>query len=457
MSTSSPPASPEAEASVIGAMLATPRIVAEVAGTLLEPGHFYREGMGVLYAEILERHYADETIDALTIGTLCAKRLGVSEKDAIGKLRALGGASARQAVTHARLIKRAFDYRALLTLTYEIQADVHVEESSPEELAGLLAQRATQIATSTLRAHELVDFEQLGRNYINHLRTLRAARAAGLEVGLKFGLKFMDDWTRGLRPGYVYFLAGEPGAGKSGVAWVLAVRSAERQLEKPEDKRIATLVLSLEMTEQISSTRVAQQLSGIDGGKLQDGDVDDAGLAAVIAAWKPRRKMPLYFNFSSAVRASQLRALVAEGIRRHGVGLVVIDHMRYFHMDDQRGFRSPADEDEVKAEFLHEQIAKELGVAVICLAHTTKGIEATDDRRPRLSHLRGGGMVAAHADFVTFLYRPYMHASQQQIDDGKVKRTDAELIYAKNRHQLEGTAYLHFDPSTMTVRDSWPT
>lgn len=438
-------------------MLATPRIVAEVAGTLLEPGHFHRESMKILYAEILERHYADEPIDALTIGTVCAKRLGLSEQDAIGKLRAMAGTSAREAVAHARLVKRAFDYRSLLTLTYEIQADIVREVRSPEEAAGILAQRATQIATSTLRAHELVDFEQLGRNYVRHLRTLQAARAAGLEVGLKFGLRFLDDWTRGLRPGYVFFLAGEPGSGKSGVAWVLAVRSAERQLEKPEDKRIGTLVLSLEMTEEVSSTRVAQQLSGLDGGKLQDGDVDDVELAKVIAAWRPRRKIPLYFNFSSAVRASQMRALVAEAIRRHGIGLVVIDHMRYFHMDDQSGFRSPADEDEVKAEFLHESIAKDLSVAVVCLAHTTKAIDTTDDRRPRLSHLRGGGMVAAHADFVAFLYRPYMHATQQQIEDGKVKRTDAELIYAKNRHQMEGTAYLHFDPSTMMVRDSWPT
>ena len=444
---------------MVGAMLARPKVVGEVVGTLLEPAHFHLPAFRSLYEAVTSAYYAEEPIDPLTIGELCAKRLSLcwrcDEREAVEKVKTLAATATGngEVVAHARLVKRDFDYRELLALAQGVVTEVGEEDRSPEELAGVLAQRATQIATSSLLTHELVGFEQLGRNYIQHLRELRAMRAAGMDVGVRFGWDFMDAWTRGLRPAYVYFLAGEQGAGKSGLAWCLSIRFAERQAKKPADRQIGTLVLSLEMTEEVSSTRVAQHISGLDGGDLQEGAIDEDQLAEVIEAWRPRRKLPLWFNFSPAVRASQLRALIAEAIRRHNVGFVLIDHMRYFHMDDRRGYRSAADEDEAKAEFLHEQIAKDLGVAVMVLAHTTKGIDDSDDRRPRLTHLRGGGMVSAHADFVAFLYQPYKHATQKQIDDGKVVRTDAELIYAKNRHQMEGTARLFFDPSTMTVTD----
>ena len=87
-----------------------------------------------------------------------------------------------------------------------------------------------------------------------------------------------------------------------------------------------------------------------------------------------------------------MRALIIEAIRPHNVGLVVIDHMRYFDMD--RRYQRVEEEDEAKAKFLKQDIATQLNVAVMVLAHTTKAIEQREDCRPRLSDLRGGGIVA---------------------------------------------------------------
>jgi replicative DNA helicase len=150
------------------------------------------------------------------------------------------------------------------------------------------------------------------------------------------------------------------------------------------------------------------------------------------------------------MRLSQLRALCVEAIRRHNVGLVVIDHWKYLSTD--RTFRNPNDEDEEKARFLKQDLAKELNVAVVCLAHTTKGADQREDRRPRMNDLRGSGFVAAHADFISFVHRPFKHASPADVEDGRVKRTDAEMLWEKTRHSVEGAADFYFDPSTMTVR-----
>jgi replicative DNA helicase len=452
-----PPRSPEAEASVVGQMLARPSVVGEVIGTTLQPAHFFEPALRRLFHEIVAAYYADDPIDALVIGEHAAKQLArawrCSESEAVHKVQELAAAQRipqGRAPEHALLIKRDADYRSLLDLAATAQTLVHDEQHEPDEVAALVSQTAMQIATSTLLTHEIVSFDELGVRLVRQMQREMAARAQGLELGAYFGLKFLDNHLRGLRPTELLILAGEPGAGKSAVSWVAAQRFAERQMEKPEDRRVATFVLSLEMGEEPSNVRLGQANTGIDGGRLREGKTDEDDLRAIVRAWRAKKGIPLYYNFTSTLRASQMRALIVEAIRRHNVGLVVIDHMRYFDMDGRYG--SQTEEEEAKARFLKEDIAKTLNVAVIVLAHTTKAIEGREDRRPRLSDLRGSGQVAAHADFVGFVHRPYNAASQSDKDDGLVSRTAAELIWAKARHAPDTTAPFHFDPSTMTVR-----
>jgi replicative DNA helicase len=451
-----PPHSVDVEESVVGQLLARPRIVGDVIGTLLEPAHFFVPAMAALYAALVGAYYDDDQIDALTIAERCSKTLsrswGCEEPIAVARVRALAdrAATAPEAVSHARLVKRDADYRALLTLADDIRGQVLAETAAPDELASVASQTAMQIATSTLRTHELVSFEELGRRFIAEQRRVMAARGRGQDIGVFFGLSFLDDWLRGLRPSELWFLAGEPGAGKSAVAWKAAERFAERQSRFAKERRIGTLVLSLEMPDISSASRYAQSMTGIDGGKLREGRTDDADLQAITAQWRQLRDLPLIHNFSSNMRMSQVRALTVEAIRRYNTGLVVIDHWKY--IDTDREYRSANDEDEAKARFLKQDLAKQLNVAVVCLAHTTKGADMRDDRRPRMGDLRGSGYVAAHADFISFVFRPYKSATAREKETGAVIRTDAEMLWEKTRHAAEGTAEFFFDASTMHIK-----
>lgn len=446
------PYSKDAEGSVVAQMLRNPKIVGQVVGALLEPQHFHVPAYRRLYHEVVSNYYADEPTDPLTVGEACAKDLArmwrVDEAEAVANVQVL---SKRQyqgdAVSHAKIVKRDADYRALLILADTIRQGVDSEQEGPDDIAGMAAQTAMQIATNSLHTHEIISFADLGREFVRNQRVLMAARKQGVELGAYFGLSFLDSFLRGLRPTELMFLAGEPGAGKSAVAWKAVQLFAERQMRKAPEHRVGTLVLSLEMGIEPSNVRVAGSISGVDGGKMREGRTTDDDLAKIVSEWTKRKDIPLYFNFTSQLKVSQARALIVEAIRRHNVGLIVVDHFKYV-LSDQR-HQNPLEEDEEKARFLKEAIAKELNVAVICLAHTTK--LSSEDGRPRLKDLRGSYMVAAHADFVGFVYRPYEYAKQDDIDAGKVKRTDAELIWDKNRHGLEGTARFFFDPSTMNV------
>jgi replicative DNA helicase len=326
---------------------------------------------------------------------------------------------------------------------------------TPQEAGADISHQAMMVATSTLLTTDILSFGDLGRRYVQTAEAERAARAAGKELGAHFGLKFIDQWTRGVRPSEFWIIGGEPGTGKSAVSWAAAMKFAERQAVNPMNEQVGTLVLSLEMGEGDSEMRIAQSISKVDGGKLREARQTDEDMRRIITEWGRRKDLPIWFNFSSTIRASQLRAIVVEAIRRHNCGLVVIDHFRYFDMD-HRTRDNPVVEDEEKARFLKEDIAKDLNVAVVCLAHTTKGVEMQADRRPTLSNLRGSGQVAAHADFVSFVYRPYMYASEQAKDMGEVFDTDAEMIFRKNRHGVDGISRFTFEPHTMTVKDPDP-
>lgn len=451
-----PPHSAEAEESVVGQLLARPKIVGEVVGTLLEPAHFFVPAMRALYAAVVGAYYDDAPIDALTIAELSAKTLsrswGCTEDVAVSRVRDMAAgrkASASEAVSHALLVKRDADYRSLLKLSDEIRQQVHAEAGAPDELASVASQTAMQIATSTLLHHEIVSFEEMGRNFIKEQRLIMAAHARGQDIGVFFGMPFLDDWVRGLRPAELWFLAGEPGAGKSAVSFKAAERFAERQSRQPKDRQIGTLVLSLEMPEESSASRYAQSMTGIDGGRLREGRTDETDMKFITDEWRRRKGLPLYHNFSSNMRMSQLRALTVEAIRRHNTGLVLIDHWKY--IDTDRQYRNSNDEDEAKARFLKQDLAKQLNVAVVCLAHTTKGADMRDDRRPRMGDLRGSGYVAAHADFISFVYRPYKNATAREKESGEVTRTDAEMLWEKTRHSAEGTAEFFFDPSVMSI------
>lgn len=451
------PHSPEAERAVLGRIMAQGnRLAGQVVGSLLEPTHFYSPANRLVYEAIYEAYYSDDPMDALTIGQLQAKKLAAlwdcSEDEAVGRVRdmAEGQTFTGQVSDHARIIKRASDYRLLLGVAKSIEESVSEQEQSPEEIGGVASQRAMRIATNTLLSHDLTNFGDLGREFVREAAQIMDARQRGYELGAYFDMRFIDDYLHGLQPTELWVFAGDPGAGKTAVSWASAMNFARRQMRQPEDRRIGTLVLSLEMGPLPSKMRVAQTLTGVDSGRMRDGTMSDADLQKITNAWGRERDLPLYFNFTSTMKASQMRALISESIRRYNVGLVVIDHFRHFRMDNR--YDRQVQEDEDKVLFLKESIAKDLNVAVICLAHTTKFSEQNLNRRPTLSNLRGSGQIAATADFVSFMFRPFDHASEEEKSDGLVRETDAEMIWTKNRFGLDATAEFFFEPARMVIK-----
>jgi len=448
------PQAPEAERSVLGQALNDTALIGTLSSLGLTGRDFYDGAGALLWDYLVETYYADEAIDPVTVGGALGPKLArawqVEPTQVVAHLQTLAAGSPvdGKATDHATVIRRQADRRKLLALAVKIKAAVEAGEVLPEEVAGQATQDAMKIATGAQTAAEVVTFADQGRALIAHVQRAQAAQRAGIQIGVRTKITAIDTFTKGIQPGELVMSAGEAGVGKSGVWWRAGLNFAELQAERPDDKHIGTLVLSMEMGKVPSGMRVAQMIAQTDTAKVRSGEISDYEMNRLITAWRKRKDLPLYFNFLQYPRASQIRAVVAEAIRRHNVGFVILDHFKTFRLDER--LKSSVEEDEEKVIFLKYQLALEMDVAVVCLAHTRK----TEDPngRPKLADLRGSQQIVAHADFVNFLYRPYKYASQADIDNQRVLRTDAEFLWEKARFGEDGATSFYFDPATMYAK-----
>jgi replicative DNA helicase len=349
---------------------------------------------------------------------------------------------------HIEIVRRSANERRLVSLVEKTRADLKGGDLTPEDIAGRLAQEAVRIATGGIDPHDTMSFEETGQRFLVEAKQDQLAVLRGVELGVKFKIAAIDAWTRGLLPTELFIAAGEPGVGKSGVWWRAGLNFADAQSRRPKDRQVGTLILSLEMGEKPSSQRIAVMISRLGLGTLREGRASDADLAQIQKDWTSRANYPLWLSHRTGLRASGLRALISDAVLRFNVGLVIIDHFRMFSMDDPP--KNSIDHDEEKVVFLKEQIAKAMNLAVVCLAHTRK---IPDERRgrPGPADLRGSDQIRAHADFVNFLFRPGLYATEQEIDNDPTIRNQAKFIWAKNRHGNTDDSECHLDPEHMAI------
>lgn len=436
----------------MGALLRSEQARIEILAGHLQPEHFHYRPYRRAFEEIVERYYADDPIDPLAVaeavGPMAARDWRVEEREAVDKITALAKIPEADSVSlreHATIIKRHHDYRELMSVASTAVNESIEQEVDPGEIAGKLATAATRVVTGSLMHREVLSYAELGRRWTRAMQEQIAAKASGQEMGAYFGVRGLDDFIKGLRPSELMILGGPAGVGKSGLAWTMAHNFAMKQMAKPAERRVATLVLSLEMGEEQSSSRFAQMESRVEGDRLREVKISTQELRGIAQKWADHRDLPLYANHSGELRTSQIRALVVDAIRRYNVGLLIIDHFRFIKPDER--FEKSTEADDAIVSFLKGQLAKDLNLAVACLAHTVKG----DGRRPVMDDLRGSGMISAFADVITLMYWPWKYASQQKRDQGLVAREEFELIHEKVRQGPPGTGELWSDMSVMKI------
>jgi replicative DNA helicase len=272
------------------------------------------------------------------------------------------------------------------------------------------------------------------------LQVIAKASQADGRIGIRSGLTELDEILAGFKPGELIILGARPAMGKTALALTIAKHVAV-------ETKIPVLVFSLEMGAESLGMRVASMCSGISMGKLRVGSVSTSENLRLQDAAEEISGTPLLIDEAASITLPKISARAKRWRQSMGdsSGLIVIDYLTLITDSARKG----ATKTELVGEISRglKQLAREIGVPILCLSQLSRELEKRQDKRPIMSDLRDSGSIEQDADVILFLYRDEVY-NKQSPDAGT-----AELIIAKQRSGSVGTVRLTFCPQQTTFTD----
>lgn len=455
----------EAERALLGAIFSNNRLFDRVA-EFLEADHFGDEANGRVYGAIKSLIDQGRQANQITLKTFADSDEVVAQAGGQRYLSMLAMSFVTAANTgeYGKLIYDLWRRRELIALVDEVREEAF--DGSPDldigalienhlgATADLIAGKTTstlktfgEIFDEVLKEHELID--------------------KGLITGLSTGLQELDRAQGLLEAEDLVIWAGRPSMGKSALMGTAAYHIAKffaAEADRLEAKPKRVLIFSLEMSGKDNINRTVAALTGIEAPRRRRGtQLGSHAWGKLIGLTPEAHSLPITVEAAPRATLSKMRAIARRLQHKGGVGVVFVDFLQIMGVERGRRTQNRAEEVGYLVTGLKD-LAKELGCPVVALSQLNRGVEARDDKRPALNDLRESGEIEQAADTVAFCYRDEYYLErgepkpkagedndkymtrytewQQQLAEAHGK---AEVIVAKARHGVTGTAKLEFD------------
>ncbi len=429
------PFSPEAEQSVLGAILLDSSCLDRVAEILPRPEYFYQTNNGLIYSTMLEMFTVAQPVDFVTLLERLKGAPGFDE--ASGKTYLLQLAqlvpSISNVESYARIVRDKYDVRTLITTS----RDIIEEASSGAADAATLLDSAEQRIFDIRRGKNMQGLQRLDEIIVQTFDRLDLLNSpdADLYKGVPTGIKELDETIIGLNRTDFILLGARPGMGKTSFALNIARHAAVKA-----NKRVA--FFSLEMSKEQLASRLLSTEALVGGTKLRTGKLSEDEWIRIIEAGDVLSKTQFYIDDNPSITVGEMKAKIR---RLRDVDLVVVDYLQLMTASGKTDNRVQ----EISAITRNMKImAKELNVPVLMLSQLARDSEKRTNHRPVLSDLRDSGSIEQDADIVLFLYREDYYQDAETPNEN-ADRNSGECIVAKNRHGETKTVPLHWQGEFM--------
>ena len=434
-----PPHNIEAEQSVLGGVLINNDALNQLMD-VLAPGDFYREAHACLFEGMLELYNISEPIDAITLSSVIARK-GLTEKTGGNEyLASLVDAVSTSAgiLHHASIIKDLSVRRKLISQCAEISDSCFQEWGETEALLEMAEQSIFDIAEEQIKE----GFQPLNEVIRSSFKKLESvAGFDGYVTGVPSGFKDFDSYTSGLQPSDLIIIAARPSMGKTAFALNIALNSAR-------DTGKAVALFSLEMSRQQLGIRMLGSDARINATKLRTGYLGETDWERLTEGANRLAEMPIYIDDSSGSSALEMKAKCRRLMKRHDLGLVIIDYLQL--IQGRRTAESRQIEISETSRML-KALAKDLNVPVIALSQLNRKVEDRPNKRPQMADLRESGAIEQDADVIAFIYRDEVYNP-----DSETNRNIAEIIIGKQRNGPTGSFKLTFIKEYTLFQDYTP-
>jgi len=441
-----PPNSPEAEMSLLGALILDPKVVAEVIQTIRTGDVFYTPAHAAIYDAIVSNYDFHQSGDVV--------QLAESLKQS-GALDAVGGAaylirlgesvpSTAAAPHYARIVADNARLRKLIDAAGQMLYDAHHSGEFGPDGAREVFDKAERLIFEIAEQSQTNDAEHLKELLHRALEILESSEGRTI-TGVATGYPDLDEMTSGLQPGELVIVAARPSMGKTAFALNLAEQVA---LAGEHGQRAPVAFFSLEMSRQAVANRIMCARSGVDSQLVRTNRLNEEHYRKLIQACGDLSEAPIYIDDTPSMTILALRARARRLASQHGVKCIMIDYLQLLTSPG-----SARESRQVEVSSISRGIkalARELNVPVVCLAQLNRGSEQREGHRPRMSDLRESGSIEQDADVIALLHREeyYHQADPDWAEENPERVGAAELIIAKQRNGPTGTVNLIWDNKT---------
>ncbi len=423
------PNSPEAEQSVVGAMLIDKDAI-QIASEIVSADDFYNKQLGTVFETMVELDREGSAVDVVTLqNRLREKNVApvVSSAEFMGELVTAVPTSANVKY-YAQIVAEKSTLRKLIHVSEDI---VNTCYSEADDLEGILNGVEKSVFDITQKRNT-GDFEPIDKIVMDALNSIeKASKMKGNVTGLSTGFIELDYDTAGFQPSDLILIAARPSMGKT--AFVLNIAE---HMAFHDNKCVA--IFSLEMSKKQLVNRLLAMESHVSSQNIRTGTMSDMDWENIIESGSLIAGSKLIIDDTPGISIQELRSKCRKYKMDHDLQIIMIDYLQLMTGGGKNVKSREQEISEISRSL--KALARELNVPVVALSQLSRAVESRPDHRPMLSDLRESGAIEQDADMVMFIYRDDYYNKDTE------KKGVADIIIAKQRNGPIGTVELLWIP-----------
>lgn len=434
-----PPHSPEAEKTVLGALLLDPEAIVKISDFLL-PADFYDPTFREIFQAIFDLYMAHEPIDFITVSNRLAESKLVQGIGGSAFLAELASSvpTSSHVYQYGQIVKSKALHRNIIEAGRKIVGLGYEVEKTVPEILDEVEKTVFQI-TNTFLKEKFVHIRDVLDERYEKFAELHASPDDGSSKGVPTGFAGLDAKLSGFQPSDLVILAARPSMGKTSLAMNMAVNAAIKF-----KKTVG--IFSLEMSKEQLVDRLFASMLGVDSWKLQRGKLDDSDFQNMGPIMDEMSKANIFIDDSSASSMPEFRTKARRLQMEHGLDMLIIDYLQLMSTNNAQYAGNRVQEISEISRTI-KQIARELHIPILALSQLSRAVEARPDKSPQLSDLRESGSIEQDADIVMMMYR------EDYYNEDSDRQGITDIFIRKHRNGPTGRVELLFKKEQMRFYD----
>ncbi len=393
----SPPHSPEAERTVLGALLLDPDAIIKVSD-FLKPEDFFDPAHRQIFDVMFQLYNSHVPIDFITVTNKLADNQAIQAIGGSAYLADLAASvpTSSHIYQYGQIVKAKAVHRNIIEAGRKITGFGYEVDRPIPELLDEVEKTVFQI-TNTFLKEKFVHIRDILDERYEKFAELHASDDSTKIKGVPSGFAGLDAKLSAFQPSDLIILAARPSMGKTALALNIATNAAIKY-----GKTVG--VFSLEMSKEQLVDRLFSSMLGVDSWKLQRGKLDDSDFQNMGPIMDDLSKANIFIDDTSASSMPEFRTKARRLQMEHGLDMLIIDYLQLMSTGNSSYAGNRVQEISEISRTV-KQIARELRIPIIALSQLSRAVESRPDKIPQLSDLRESGSIEQDADIVMMLYR----------------------------------------------------